>query len=121
MDLSSTVSMTEQVSLQCADEASLQTVELPTRLGPLDQRYLLGIPLAVVFVYRSTNSAVEELIPIDRLRRALERLLDFYPHLTGRILVDPVDSAAYRTARSRRQAGLRTMQRTAYVVRDCKR
>ncbi|EEY70609.1 uncharacterized protein PITG_06068 [Phytophthora infestans T30-4] len=93
MDLSSTVSMTEQVSLQCADEASLQTVELPTRLGPLDQRYLLGIPLAVVFVYRSTNSAVEELIPIDRLRRALERLLDFYPHLTGRILVDPVDKA----------------------------
>ncbi|KAI9988702.1 hypothetical protein PInf_022160 [Phytophthora infestans] len=85
--------MTEQVSLQCADEASLQTVELPTRLGPLDQRYLLGIPLAVVFVYRSTNSAVEELIPIDRLRRALERLLDFYPHLTGRILVDPVDKA----------------------------
>ncbi|ETK75447.1 hypothetical protein F441_18305 [Phytophthora nicotianae CJ01A1] len=90
---SSTVTATAQFPLQCADESSLQSLQSPVLFGPLDQHSLLAIPLAVVFVYRPNESAVEELIPIDRLRRALERLLDYYPHLTGRIVIDPKDKS----------------------------
>ncbi|KAG3115724.1 hypothetical protein PI124_g5785 [Phytophthora idaei] len=89
MDPLSLVTVTAQFPLQCADEASLQGLESPILLGPLDQRSLLAIPLAVVFVYRQTESPVEELVPIHTFRRALERLLNYYPHLTGRILIGP--------------------------------
>ncbi|KAL3660362.1 hypothetical protein V7S43_014516 [Phytophthora oleae] len=62
-------------------------------LGPLDQRSLLAIPLAVIFIYRPTANTVEELIPIQRLGRALSLLLDYYPHLTGRIVINPKDQS----------------------------
>lgn len=80
---------TAEFVLQCADPSSLQSLRSPMLLGPLDQCSLLAIPLAVVFVYRQKPDATRELIPIDRLRAVLSRLLDYYPQLTGRIVIDP--------------------------------
>jgi hypothetical protein len=60
------------------------------RLGPLDHLVLPSIPVAVVFVY--TASAVcEEPISVTHLQGAIERLLDYYPHLTGRLKIDESD------------------------------
>ncbi|GMF30017.1 unnamed protein product [Phytophthora lilii] len=87
----SSVAVTAQFLLYCADEASLEKLQSPMLLGPLDQRSLLAIPLSVIFVYRKSSTATEELIPIDRLKRALNYLLNYYPHLTGRIVIDPKD------------------------------
>ncbi|OWZ16067.1 hypothetical protein PHMEG_00010193 [Phytophthora megakarya] len=90
--VNSTVTATADFPLQCSDDSSLQSLPSPVLLGPLDQRSLLAIPLAVVFVYRA-KASTEELIPIDRLRRAICRLLDYYPHLTGRIIINPEDQS----------------------------
>lgn len=86
------VTVAEQLSLQCADQASLLGHEEPVLLGPLDQIVRHYLPIAVVFVYETT-STTDELIPIDRLQRALRRLLDYYPHLTGRLVVSPKDQS----------------------------
>ncbi|KAG6596045.1 Omega-hydroxypalmitate O-feruloyl transferase [Phytophthora cinnamomi] len=88
-----TVIVTAEFPLHCADAAALQNVCSPVVLGPLDQRSLLSIPLAAVFVYRQKPEATRELIPVDRLRAALSRLLNYYPHLTGRIVINPKDQA----------------------------
>ncbi|GMF40114.1 unnamed protein product [Phytophthora fragariaefolia] len=85
---SSLVAVAGEFPLHCTNEAALQGLRSPVPLGPLDQRSLLSIPLAVVFVYRRSNRP-NEVVPIDKLRAALTRLLDYYPHLTGRIVVDP--------------------------------
>ncbi|KAL4156544.1 hypothetical protein PRNP1_005574 [Phytophthora ramorum] len=90
-DFHTTVTVIDQFLLQCSNEGSLRNLTSPVPLGPMDQRSLLAIPLAVVFVYRQEQSAVQELIPIDRFQRALSRLLDYYPHLTGRIIISPKD------------------------------
>jgi hypothetical protein len=53
---------------------------------------LLFIPIAVVFVYeQSTSTPDVELIPVERFQRALTLLLDYYPHLTGRLQINPHD------------------------------
>ncbi|EJD40769.1 hypothetical protein AURDEDRAFT_31749, partial [Auricularia subglabra TFB-10046 SS5] len=59
----------------------------PTRLGPFDSLVSPVIPVAIVFVYRNEGQE-NELIPVDRFQQALERVLDFYPHLTGRLHID---------------------------------
>lgn len=97
----STVTVLARYPLQCADDASLRRIESPMRLGPLDQAVPPFVPVAVVFVYESSSSPSpslpsppnggRELIPIERLRRALARVLDYYPHLTGRIAFNPQD------------------------------
>ena len=56
------------------------------RLGPLDQLVLTFIPVAVVYIYNASPSSPT--IPIDKLCRATNLVLDTYPHLTGRIGVD---------------------------------
>lgn len=43
-------------------------------------------PTSVVFVYRQVKSKGP--ISIERLRKALGGLLDYYPHLTGRLLLN---------------------------------
>jgi hypothetical protein len=54
------------------------------RLGPMDELVPPFVPIAVVFVYR-TPSPTSELLPPARLKRAAERVLDYYPQLTGRL------------------------------------
>lgn len=60
----------------------------PTRLGPFDSLVSAVIPVAIVFVYRNDGSA-DGALPINRFQQALERVLDYYPHLTGRLHIDP--------------------------------
>lgn len=82
------------ISLQCADKNSLQALKSPFPLGPLDLVALQYVPIAVVFVYRNDGDAPDGLIAVERLQRSLERLLDYYPHLTGRIVIDQDDQSA---------------------------
>lgn len=55
------------------------------KLGPMDTQVAAFIPVAVVFVYEKPFDFNNELIPVERLRKALAKLLDHYPHLTGRL------------------------------------
>ncbi|KAI3324315.1 transferase family-domain-containing protein [Xylariaceae sp. AK1471] len=82
------VSVTARYQLHCADNEVLVGLESPFRLGPLDHMGPRFIPIDVVFVYEKptlgSNASDNELIPVNRLLQALCRLLDYYPHLTGR-------------------------------------
>jgi hypothetical protein len=88
-----TVTVTERFTLQCADQASWQALEEPVRFGPLDLLTRSFLPVTVVLVYlkRDASPSTGEIIPVERLRRALHRLLDYYPHLTGRIVINSDD------------------------------
>lgn len=76
-------------------------------LSPLDYLQSPLITTSVVWVYespRQSNPRVQhpspsfddianaeeegEIIPLDRLKRALEIVLDYYPHMTGRLVYD---------------------------------
>lgn len=75
-----------QHSLQCANEASVASLKSPFKLGPLDELVFPFIPIENVFVYHKPTTTTEiEFLPIERLRQALPYLLDYYPHLTGRL------------------------------------
>src|SRR3954447_22570877 len=54
-----------------------------------------GEAIQVAFVYEIPRLGLRngELIPVDRLRRAFCRLLDYYPHLTGRLHFHPSPNA----------------------------
>jgi len=52
-------------------------------LGPLDHLVLPTIPAAAIYVYAGGVD-----VALDRLERALRRLLATYPHLAGRLAVD---------------------------------
>ncbi|KAL4769059.1 transferase [Aspergillus nidulans var. acristatus] len=81
-------------SLQCSKEASVTSLESPFKLGPMDELVLPFVPIENLFVYRQpTSSSENELLPIGRLRRALPYLLDHYPHLTGRLQINPATHA----------------------------
>ncbi|EOD43400.1 putative duf907 domain protein [Neofusicoccum parvum UCRNP2] len=67
------------------------TIPSPFKLGPLDQLVNLSVPIAVVFTYKSG-------IAVERLQRALARLLDYYPHLTGRLRISEEDGTREMTA-----------------------
>ncbi|KAJ7693881.1 transferase family-domain-containing protein, partial [Mycena rosella] len=74
------VSITSRHTVHCANESSCTALDSPFCLGPLDHEVSPGIPVAVVFVYDKPPD-------FERLRRALARLLDYYPQLTGRLQV----------------------------------
>ncbi|RSH95529.1 hypothetical protein EHS25_000621 [Saitozyma podzolica] len=89
---SSSVTVVTSEVVRCANNASYETLSSPFRLGPLDTLVAPFIPVAAVFVYRQLGDSApprEELIPLPRLRLALTRLLDCYPHLTGRLQLNP--------------------------------
>ncbi|KAJ7498509.1 hypothetical protein FB451DRAFT_1202137 [Mycena latifolia] len=67
-----TVSVTARHTVRCADESSCNALDLPFRLGSLDQMVSPHIPISNV----------------ERLQRALTRLLDYYPQLTGRLQIN---------------------------------
>lgn len=55
-------------------------------LGPFDQLGHFATPVTAVWVYESSSV---NLVPLERLQKAISRLLDYYPHLTGRLHIDP--------------------------------
>ncbi|OGM49934.1 hypothetical protein ABOM_001582 [Aspergillus bombycis] len=59
----------------------------PFMLGPFDQLGHFATPINVVWIYESSSAI--GLIPLERLRNAISRVLDYYPHLTGRMRIDP--------------------------------
>ena len=90
----SSVRVISQHTVRCANETSSIALESPFRLGPLDLLVAPFIPIAVVFVYQRPISipySDVEHIPVEHLERALTLLLDYYPHLTGRLHINPSD------------------------------
>jgi len=92
---SSVVKALEEFPLRWAHENSIKTMECPVLLGPMDHVTQTLLPITVVLVYRHEDLASEELIPVQRLRKALERLLDYYPHLTGRVVMNRSDQTPH--------------------------
>ncbi|KAL3660366.1 hypothetical protein V7S43_014519 [Phytophthora oleae] len=87
------VKLTRELPLFCTDARSLEKLETPVHLGSLDHITQNFTPITVVFVYRQEEEDLQdELIPIERFHRALETLLDYYPHLAGRIVMSEDNS-----------------------------
>lgn len=57
-------------------------------LGALDQQVFPIVPVAVVFVYDADKKSPGDTIAVDKLQTALSHLLDYYPHLTGRLHIN---------------------------------
>ncbi|KAI0800006.1 transferase [Fomes fomentarius] len=76
-------------TVQCAHSSSLSKIPPSMKLGALDQQVYPTIPVAVVFVYSTDDETSHEIIPADKLQTALSYLLDYCPHLTGRLHIDP--------------------------------
>ncbi|KAF7336688.1 Anthranilate N-benzoyltransferase protein 3-like protein [Mycena venus] len=86
---SNSVTVIARHPVVCANESSWKALESPFRLGAFDQ--VAGfVPIQVVWVYEQSSSNIE-LIPVERLQRAMERLLDYYPQLSGRIQINSDD------------------------------
>lgn len=80
------VQITAQYNLQCASKAAVTTVESPFKLGPLDELVFASVPIECVYVYKKSElSHKDRFISVERLRDALSYLLNYYPHLTGRL------------------------------------
>lgn len=77
------VAITATHVVQSQHQISLQE---PFLLGPLDQLFHFATPVAAVWFYESSSAS---LLPLERLHKAISRLLDYYPHLTGRLHIDP--------------------------------
>ncbi|KAF2141491.1 uncharacterized protein K452DRAFT_228766 [Aplosporella prunicola CBS 121167] len=100
MSTEATVNVVARRTLRRAHElASVEPLNSPVRLGPFDQLGPPFVPITVVYAYkRPGTSSTEvqdanssELISIDRLARAMELLLDYYQHLSGRLQFNPSD------------------------------
>ena len=82
-------------AVKCDDAAAVAELESPFTLGPIDQQSYPFVNTQVVYIYRKPSPlSPREFIPPTRLRHAFSRLLDYYPHLTGRFQTNP-DSKAY--------------------------
>lgn len=87
---SSSVRVSASHSVSSATASTWQALPTPFVLGPLDYLVPPFIPIAAIFVYESTADTAE-LVSFARLHHALARLLDHYPHLTGRLSINPND------------------------------
>ncbi|KAJ7662015.1 transferase [Mycena polygramma] len=85
------VTVTSQHLVRGANETSWAALDNPFRLGPFDHLVPPFIPITAVFIYKKTLASPDELIPVNRLQRALSLLLEYYPHLTGRLQFNPSD------------------------------
>lgn len=75
----------------------LGSIKQPWLLGPFDHLLVSHVvTVESVFVYQSNNEPPPDstnlpvICPV-RLKHSLERLLDFYPQLTGRFAINPND------------------------------
>ncbi|KZV99598.1 hypothetical protein EXIGLDRAFT_724613 [Exidia glandulosa HHB12029] len=89
--MASSVTVIAQRTVQCANFASVAAYDWPLKLGPFDHLVAPFIPVAVVYVYKALPASSAELVPVDRLHRAMERLLDYYPHQSGRLHIHESD------------------------------
>ncbi|KAI8998235.1 transferase [Gaertneriomyces semiglobifer] len=88
------VVITARRTVLAADPTSWKALPSPFVLGPLDSLTVPIVPIAVLFVYKQQlASADAQLIVRDQLYRALSRLLDYYPHLTGRLQFNSSDGS----------------------------
>ncbi|KAE8415993.1 transferase [Aspergillus pseudocaelatus] len=89
------IHVTARHSVQCANKIAILPLESPFNLGPGDHLVFPFVPIQVIFIYRNSpisggvDSKTTEIIPAERLRRALSMVLDYYPHLTGRLHFNP--------------------------------
>lgn len=92
-----TVEVFARRTVQRAHQASIAALDSPVMLGPIDQLVPPFVPSTVVCVYKHPGSSSmadangSQLIAVDRLARAMALLLDYYPHLTGRLQFNPSD------------------------------
>ncbi|KAJ6150411.1 hypothetical protein N7471_001610 [Penicillium samsonianum] len=81
-------------TLNCANEATVATLESPFSLGPMDHTVPAMLTIEAILVYRKPKILPDEnFLPIERLKVAASHLLDYYPHLTGRLEQNPVSQA----------------------------
>ncbi|KAM0754185.1 hypothetical protein T439DRAFT_323067 [Meredithblackwellia eburnea MCA 4105] len=95
-----TVQKVKTHHLSSLNESSWRSLGDKFELGAFDQLVLSFIPVAVVFVYDGLSSSGDSglegsTLDVTRLCSAIQRLLDYYPHLTGRLQVDPSSGLAY--------------------------
>ncbi|KAI5890686.1 uncharacterized protein SCHCODRAFT_02690613 [Schizophyllum commune H4-8] len=90
----SLVQVTSKRPLFCAHKEAVKRLPPIFRLGPFDQLTVHYLPVAVIFVYDAADAEHKEPVSAERLEKALSQLLDYYPHLTGRRRINPVDGTA---------------------------
>lgn len=91
--ISPTIKLIGEESVVSANPLSWKAFSSPFHLSPLDSLVAPFIPVAVVFVYKSTDGS--EAVQVGKLRVALAQLLDYYPHLTGRLELDPSNGSPF--------------------------
>lgn len=93
---SSEVQIVQEHLLNCKDPSILAGNADPWKLGPFDYNVAPIIPTAIIFLYEHlesgpTHAKSSSLIPVDILQQATEALLNYYPHLTGRLTINEKD------------------------------
>ncbi|KAJ7030442.1 transferase [Mycena alexandri] len=80
------VSVSSRHTIHSANESTWKALDSPFRLGAFDQ--VAGfVPIQVVWVYGQPIDSDVQILSAERLQHALTLLLDYYPHLTGRLQV----------------------------------
>ncbi|KGO73226.1 Transferase [Penicillium italicum] len=81
-------------TLNCANEATVAALESSFGLGPMDHTVPAMLAIEAILVYRKPKTLPEDnFLPVERLKVAASHLLDYYPHLTGRLQQNPVSQA----------------------------
>ncbi|KIY69553.1 hypothetical protein CYLTODRAFT_372540 [Cylindrobasidium torrendii FP15055 ss-10] len=92
---SQNVVVSNRYKVCCMKEGSWKSLAEPFRLGPIDQLIFPVIPMAVIFAYESPSEVtLAEFMDIERLKTAVSYLLDYYPHLTGRLQINAKDAGS---------------------------
>ncbi|KAF5388475.1 hypothetical protein D9757_004644 [Collybiopsis confluens] len=83
---SSPVTVVDRRSLRFTSDDAYKAFDSSiVHLGPFDQLVPFFIPVTIVLVYKKIGP--DDPIQVERLQAASELLLDYYPHLTGRLHV----------------------------------
>ncbi|KAG0160660.1 hypothetical protein PDIDSM_8190 [Penicillium digitatum] len=81
-------------TLNCANEATVPALESSFSLGPMDHTVPAKLTIEAILVYRKPKTLSEaNFLPVERLKVAASHLLDYYPHLTGRLQQNPASQA----------------------------
>ncbi|KAJ5780214.1 Transferase [Penicillium paradoxum] len=92
--VSDRVRVTTRHTLNCANEAIVAALDSPFSLGAIDITTSAFSVIEVIFVYRKPASLPQDaFLSVERLKEAVSHLLDYYPHLTGRLQGNPISRA----------------------------
>ncbi|KAJ5822558.1 Transferase [Penicillium robsamsonii] len=81
-------------TLNCANDATIATLESPFSLGPMDHTVPARLTIEAILVYKKPTTLPDDnFLPVERLKVAVSHLLDYYPHLTGRLRQNTVSQA----------------------------